>query len=966
LESMNDRALTRRWDWILWLIVSFGLVATLAGFLRHRLRQARRQQKPLQAGLAPDLQQFQGLSEAEAVERHSPLLTQKREQEARQVRRDIWRSRTLSIFNLSLLALAAVRALLGDPLGAWLTFGILILNIGVSVGQQLYATRQLEKLMELVRPLVTAIRDGRIRSIDVDEIVIGDLLVVGSGGAFLTDGELLSGRPRVIEARDGTGYDQEIHKKEGDLILAGSQCVWGRAVYRVTALPDDLGTQRWTPVQRMAELTPLQRIIVRILRLMLVIIAVFLALFLLDWINSPILSRVFESMYREVATIIFSISASGLFFMIVATYALGSARLGGLGALIREAQAIESLAQVSVLCISKAGALKSAHVHLDMLPSVKGLPFLAESRTRQLIGNLAHSATVDNSFIQALSDNFAGSKRPVEQAAWLLSAHGWSAVTFSEAGVPGTFVIGEPTILQPQLVELQVPVESGAASAKGGSGLRDGISHLGRFFKRNDQRDYDVADDAVALIGSTVGSEDDQPDSSRQESDPATAPDGDVSTALVTRRGRIFQGLRFRLDNFRKSDQDLETEETQELETDPPLPRLLFAYTPEPKALFDVDGQPQLPFDLIPLCTLTFVEQIQPQAIEAVRTFTEAGVNVKILSSDDPERVLATAERLGLIENEPTLQAVISGLQLAQMNERQFEQAVKEATVLGQLSREQKREVVRTLRQLKEQVAMVGDRVDDVPAMEAANLSITLRSSSQVALSSADIVLLEDSLQVLPTVLQQGQRIVNGLLDILKINLTQIGYVLLLIVVMAVTGKRIFYYNGTQGGVIAFFTIIGPSVGLTLWSSARALPLQYMRSRLVHFAVPAAISMAVATLVINQFVGLANFNTIYSQLAVTYGLIMIGLLLVLFVQPPTRFWVGGDVLGGDRRIIYMVIVLFLVFIAATHIPLTQRWFRLAPLEDVTDYLVLGAISVLWLLVARAIWRAPWLRRRAGI
>jgi cation-transporting ATPase E len=93
---------------------------------------------------------------------------------------------------------------------------------------------------------------------------------------------------------------------------------------------------------------------------------------------------------------------------------------------------------------------------------------------------------------------------------------------------------------------------------------------------------------------------------------------------------------------------------------------------------------------------------------------------------------------------------------------------------------------------------------------------------------------------------------------------------------------------------------------------------------------------------------------------------MIGLLLVLFVQPPTRFWVGGDVLGGDRRIIYMVIVLFLVFIAATHIPLTQRWFRLAPLEDVTDYLVLGAISVLWLLVARAIWRAPWLRRRAGI
>jgi len=190
---MNNRALTGRWDWILWLTLGFGLVATLVGYLRYHLRQGRRQQKSLSADVAPDLQQFEGLSEAEAVARHSPFLAQKREQEARQVRRDIWRSRTLSIFNLSLLALAAVRALLGDPLGAWLTFGILILNIGVSVAQQMYATRQLEKLMGLVRPLATAIRDGQIRSIDIDEIVIGDLLVVGPGAAFLTDGELLSG-----------------------------------------------------------------------------------------------------------------------------------------------------------------------------------------------------------------------------------------------------------------------------------------------------------------------------------------------------------------------------------------------------------------------------------------------------------------------------------------------------------------------------------------------------------------------------------------------------------------------------------------------------------------------------------------------------------------------------------------------------------------------------------------------------
>jgi cation-transporting ATPase E len=467
-------------------------------------------------------------------------------------------------------------------------------------------------------------------------------------------------------------------------------------------------------------------------------------------------------------------------------------------------------------------------------------------------------------------------------------------------------------------------------------------------------------------MGSAAGDEAHQPEPNSQASGPVSESDGDVSSAPATDETSIFHGLRLRLDKYRKPAQNLETEEAHELETGPALPQLLFAYTPEPMALYDVDGRPKLPFNLIPLCTLTFEERIQPQAIQVARTFTEAGVKVKVLTSDDPNRMLDAAERLGLTGNEPASQAVISGRQLAQMNEGQFERAVKKATILGQLMPEQKGEIVRALRRFEEQVAMVGDSVDDVPAMEAANLSITMRSSSQAALSTADIVLLEDSLQVLPAVMHTGQRIVNGLLDILKISLTQIGYILLLIVLMAITSGRFFYYNAAQGGIIGLITVTGPSVGLVLWSSARALPLQYMRSRLMHFVVPAVLTMTLATLVINQIVGPANINTPYSQLAVTYGLILMGLLLVVFVQPPTRFWVGGDVLSRDRRIIFMVILLFLVFIATTYIPLTQGWFNLAPLTDLRDYAVIVVVSVAWTLIIRAFWRSPWLRRRAGV
>jgi magnesium-transporting ATPase (P-type) len=969
---MKERVSRRRWDWILWPTLSLTLVASLWAYLRYRLRHSQRQEKSLPSELTLDLQQFQGLSEAEAIEQHSPLLAQKQEQEARQVRRDIWRSRTLSIFNLSLLALAAVRALLGDPLGAWLTLGILILNIALNVIQQMMATRRLEELMVQTKPLATAIRDGQIRNIEADEIVTDDIIVIGPGDEFLATGEILEGEPEIAEVAAVSNENNVAVKGRGDLIQAGSYCVQGRAVYRVTDLPEDLGNQKWTPVVKKTELTPLQRIISRILRLMLFFIAVFLTLLLLDWFNSPLLSRVFEAKYREAVSIIFSISASGLFFMIVASYALGSARLGGIGVLIRESSALESLAQVSVLCVSKTGALTSAQVKLDMFPPVNGFPILDESRVRQILGDLAHSTPADSLLMRDLSDNLGGNKRPVEQAAWLLAAYGWSAVTFSEADVTGTYVIGEPAILQPHLVAAQAPEEEetlrlvDAGSANGNLRQRFEIRRFGRFFRRSDEMEEDVAADPVSDVSATEGIEVNQIEYDPTDSTPLAEADVDASESPVNGHDGIFQGRRLCLDRFRKATQDPETEDAQEPEPSTPAPQLLFAYVPEPVALYDDAGWPQLPTDLIAVCRLTFQQRIQPQTVEMARTFSEAGVKIKILSSDDPIRMLDAAERLGLIGDVPAPQSIISGMQLAEMSERQFEQAVMGATILGQLNSEQKGRIVRTLRRYEERVTMVGDRVDDVPAMEAANLSISLRSSSQAALSTADIVLLEHSLEVLPTMLQQGQRIVNGLLDILKINLTQIGYILLLILVMAVTGRRVFYYHPTQGGVISFFTVIIPTVGLTLWSSAQALPVRFMRSRLAHFVVPAAVTMAAATLVINQIIGPLDLNTPLSQLAVTYGLIVIGLVLIIFVQPPTRFWVGGDVFSGDRRIVIMVFVLFLLFAAVTYFPLTQDWFRLGPLNRVQDYAVIIAVSVVWTVLIRFIWRSPWLRKRAGI
>ncbi len=944
---MKNSKSQRQGLWIPWIALGLFLVGLIVGLVGRRLlRESRQSIEP--SSSAPDLEQFQGLTEAEAQARQKLDSEEEQKQKGRQVRRDIWRSSTFSIFNLGMLGLAIAQTLLGDALSALLTVAVLILNIVMNAGQQLYATGKVEKLLDRAEPLPTAIREGRIRSIGAGEIVVGDVLVVGPGDQFLTDGQLLSGRPRVFETTVKAGESRFQFKQAGEAIKAGSYNAQGRAVYRVTDLPDDIGNRGWTPVQDKSELTPLQNIMARVLRLMLGFIAFFLALLVLDMSGSPLLSRLFEADYRETASIFFSIAPNSLFFMIVATYAIGSARLGDIGAVVRDSRAVESLAQISVLCFSRTGALTGAQVKLEMVPSANGLPTLAESQVRQILGDFAHSTESDNLFMQIISDNFDGGRRPAEQAAGFLSAYGWQAVTFAESDLQGTFAIGEPQAMEVHLYEearQSEIVEDGPAGESAPSQILDSLRRL--FRQDEDETSVDAIVDPA---------QEEEPDASKETNQP---PDNDGPDS------NFLLSLRSRLASLARSAEDVGPVEDDGQEQEHSHPRLLFAYSPEAQPLLDTEGAVRLPDNLIPLCYLSFEEQLRPLAREAIRAFTDSGVKIKILSTGDLDRVSEAAGQLGLLESTKNA-LTVSGYQLAQMDEKQFDQNVSEATVFGHLTFRQKSEIVRALHRRGERVAMVGDGVEDVPAMTSANLSITLQSSSQAALSTADIVLLDDSLEVLPTVLERGQQLVNGMLDILKINLVQIGYILILLLTLVASGQLVFYYHPTQGGVVAFFTIIVPSLGLTFWASAGPIPRQYMRSRMVHFLVPGAITMALAALTVSFIFGRGLADVAHSQLAVTHVLITTGLLLIIFVQPPTRFWVGGDVFSGDWRNTYMAIVLFILFIAATYIPLTQELLRLAPLQDIQSYAIVGAVAIVWLFVVRAIWRAPWLNRYVGI
>ena len=375
-----------------------------------------------------------------------------------------------------------------------------------------------------------------------------------------------------------------------------------------------------------------------------------------------------------------------------------------------------------------------------------------------------------------------------------------------------------------------------------------------------------------------------------------------------------------------------------------------------------------MPEGLLPLCRLRYTEQVRPEAIETVRAFSQSGVEMKVFTQDAPERTLAVLRQAGLGKDDGTPLRAVSGPELAALDWEQFERAAVENTIFGTMSPRLEGQVVDVLRAQGEAVAVVGDGVNDLQAMRQANLSITRQSSSPAALSVADIILLEDSSQALLRVLDKGQRIANGLLDILKLYLNQIAYLTLLILVIWGAGLG-FPYQSKQGSLITIVSVILPSLALSLWAPAGVVPRTHLGRLLARFVAPAAVTMSVAAVVVYIIFLEMSGEVAYAQLAVTYTLVISGLVLVVLLRPPVRgptlVGVGSDERSGDWRPTAMVMVLLILVFVIASIPLADSLFGLKPLQQPTDYLVVGLAVLAWALTASLIWRVPalWTRWR---
>jgi cation-transporting ATPase E len=920
----------------------------LAGILFWRWRKyhPRGTTRPVEVKL---LQKIGGLRESEAELRVQEGIDNTIHFKPTRSRREIWRENVLSIFNLSLIGLASVQLFFGRPLDALISFGVLCLNIVLNVFQEYFARLRIKDILQGTRPRVTVIRDQTTRSIDVDKMVIDDMVAIGPGDELLADGTVVHQEDLVVDESTLGDGSRRSTKEDGDQVYAGTFCVSGRAVYQV----GKLGQDRYitglidNTEEAKEELTPIETIINNVLRVLLIVVAFYTIFLIYTYLNITL--PIPDDFFNEVAGIIFSLAPAGLYFMIIVTYAASTADLAKVGALVHRARSVEAMAQVNTICFSREGVLTGMRVDLTMLTQSEENEGFAESRIQQMLGDYVRSSVLDNQITHAIRNIYEGNPRKVLDEAPFLSVHGWNAIAFDDPDLSGVYVLGIPAALEPYLSKESRAKEQKEEEEPGQ--VRKLFSRVGGVFRRSEKEQPENGEDEES---------NDQPSLPEvplnQEEFPVDGNDAVAAEVDEPSKPGFFRRMVNRVSQLAQRDEEqIQDGDEHGISSDPPV-ELIFAYYPDPKPIFDAKGRPQFPIPLIPLCQLSFVEEVRPEAVPVIRKFFEEGIDVKLFSTEHPEQSAAILEKVGL--SDLSLGGV-TGLELAELEGEKFSQSVLNNGGFYQLTPDQMGEVVADLRARGQHVAMVGDSVNDVPALVQANLAVTYQNSSQAAQSVADILLLENSLSVLERVLEKGQRIVNGLLDILKLYLTQVFSLALLITAIQIIGFG-FPIRGIHLTVITTVAITIPSLGLTLWANPGVLYGKSLRKSLSHYVIPAAIMIAIAGTFAFFYFQYLSGERDYIHLAVTYVLVFTSLLVVLFLRPPFRIFVGGAPLSKDRRIFYMVAVLtvlFLITVAlSAAIPFLYDLLLLDWLNPLSDFLIVGLIVLIWAIALLLTWR----------
>ena len=260
-------------------------------------------------------------------------------------------------------------------------------------------------------------------------------------------------------------------------------------------------------------------------------------------------------------------------------------------------------------------------------------------------------------------------------------------------------------------------------------------------------------------------------------------------------------------------------------------------------------------------------DELRPDAKDTLNFFKKQGVDIKLISGDDPKTVQALAKKAGFESESIDMSCV-----------QDVESVVDSYSIFGRVTPEQKKELVLALKKRNKTVVMTGDGVNDVMALKEADCSIAMGSGSQACKNVASLVLLENQMNALPVILYQGRCVINNIqrtasLFLVK-TLFSIGLSLLTLVCL-----KNYPFKPIQLTLISALATGIPSFILTLEPNGSIVKGDFLKN-VFSKAIPGAVCVILSVIgvsIVGHFVPVSSsqYSTMCTILAGVNALVVL-------------------------------------------------------------------------------------------